>query len=522
MKNIDPTYTTIHKTVCPFCSYGCEFGVVVNDFGIKGVEYLKEGSSEGRLCPRGSAAAMLLDHPRRLTAPRKDGAVVDWPRMIKDMKKVITKPKQVAVTFDRNITLEEHGLISEFCRSTGIPYVASSYLEPETYLARFLKSPCSLTDIQDAETIVVVGDPFNVAPMISKTLIAWRLADKKHRLIVIDTFTTHTSGFATDFLKTNLGTEPFILYGLAEAGISGIDITEHTGIQASTVQACAAHLKKTKKGAIIVCLPFGHTYDPLLVAEGVAQLQHHTGFAVMPLVEHVAMEGSQHFGELLGKVKKKTIKNIINFGELFPFYYPQLSKELKGTTVYATSPYVLSGAVALPAALNLEKTGSIMTTFGTRTLPGALSPASGAYTVEALLSRMGAEIGTGKPMHAATVKIDTRTRAQDIVERSSSRKKKFVLVGEKLAYAFLNIYDEETVKIHPADASDLGVQQHDSVLVKSRLGKVAFTAQVTRDVGRGMIVVSAETPHAKGLFDYIIKDNIINFIPTEVEVWRKG
>jgi len=522
MKKIDPTYTTIHKMVCPFCSYGCEFGIVVNDLGIKGVEYLKEGSSEGRLCPRGSAAAQLLNHPRRLTVPRNDGKTVDWTRVIKDLKKILTKPKQVAVTFDRNLTIEEYGMISSFCRTAGVQYVASTYLEPETHLMRFFENPCSLDDIQKAETVVVIGDPFNVAPMISKSVITWRLKDKKRRLIIIDTYTTHTTGFATDFLKTKLGSEPFLLYGLAQQSTGEFDVGEHTGIDARKIQEIAEHLGKTKKGVIIVCLPFGHTYDPLLVVEGIAHLEHRTGFKVMPFVEQVGFQGSTYFGELLGKVKKKTIKNIINFGELFPFYYPQLSKELKAANVYGTSPYLMNGYTSLPAALNLEKQGSVMTTFGTRTLTGGLPPASGAYTVGDVLKGIGGDVGIGKPMNTPAVKINFKERAEHILERNRSRKKQFVLVGEKLAYAFLNVYGEETVKIHPVDARELGAKQHDTVLVKSKQGTTAFTAQVTGDVERGMVVVSAETPQAKGLFDFIIDNNIINFIPTEVEVWRKG
>jgi hypothetical protein len=66
------------------------------------------------------------------------------------------------------------------------------------------------------------------------------------------------------------------------------------------------------------------------------------------------------------------------------------------------------------------------------------------------------------------------------------------------------------------------VKEDDSVLVKSKQGKAQFPVHVTGDVDRGMVVVSAETPQEKGLFDFITKDNIINFIPTEVEVWRKG
>ncbi|GAI97585.1 unnamed protein product, partial [marine sediment metagenome] len=87
MKKIDPTFTTVKKTVCPFCSFGCELGVVFDEFGVKGVEYIKEGSSEGRLCPRGSAAALYLNHPKRLSMPMKNGKVLEWSKLIKDLKK---------------------------------------------------------------------------------------------------------------------------------------------------------------------------------------------------------------------------------------------------------------------------------------------------------------------------------------------------------------------------------------------------------------------------------------------------
>lgn len=387
---------------------------------------------------------------------------------------------------------------------------------------KFFGDGCSLEDIEKAETVVVVGDPFNVAPMISQALITWRLKDRKRRLIVIDSLSTHTSGFATDFLKTRIGTEPFVLFALAQDKIGSIDIAEHSGVDAHITGEIAAHLKKTKHGVIIACLPFGHTYDPLLVVDGIAHLQHNTGFTVMPFVEHAAFEGSEHFGELLGKVKKKTIKSIINFGELFPFYYPQIWKELKTANVYATSPYAVDGFASLPVALNLEKTGTIRTTFGTRTLTGALQPASGAHTVGDILAGMGGTGNTGKPLSAPPVKIDPGERAGSIVEQISSRKKKFVLVGEKLAYAFLDVYGGDAVKVHPADAEALGVQQHGSVFVKSRQGKVECAVLISGEVDKGMVVVSAETPRIKGLFDFIIKDNIINFIPTEVEVWRKG
>ena len=86
MKDFGRLPITVKRTICPFCSFGCEFGVVFDDFGVNGVEYIKKGSSGGRLCPRGSAAAFYLNHPRRLCMPIRDGKTLDWSKVVKELK----------------------------------------------------------------------------------------------------------------------------------------------------------------------------------------------------------------------------------------------------------------------------------------------------------------------------------------------------------------------------------------------------------------------------------------------------
>ena len=204
MKKVDPTYTTVKKTICPFCSFGCEFGVVFDDFGVRGVEYIADGSSQGRLCPRGSAAALYLNHKLRLSMPTHNGKVLDWTKLSKDLKRIFDKPANVAVTFDRNITIEDYHSILGFCKEQGIDNIASSYLEPEAFLHRFFKEPFIPDSISKAKTILVVDDPFNQVPMLSKSLIDWKLSDRGNRLVVIDSIATHTSTFASDFKSTKL------------------------------------------------------------------------------------------------------------------------------------------------------------------------------------------------------------------------------------------------------------------------------------------------------------------------------
>jgi len=519
----EPLATTIKKTVCPFCSYACEFGVVFYDFGIKGIEYIKEGSSEGRLCPRGSAAALYLDHPGRLSMPVKNGKPVDWAKIEKELKKVIEKPKSVAVTFDRNITIEEYESIIDFCKKAGIDHIASSYCEPEAFLNPFMEKSFSIDNIDSAQTIVVLGDPFNQAPMLSKALINWKLKDRKNRLVVIDTIGTHTAAFASDFLRCRVGTEPFVLLGLAEEHVENVNIYEMCGISESIIRDVGKSLKAVKNGLIFATLSFGHTYDSLLLIEGLKKLQQFSGKRVVPFVEFAGFEGNQHFGSVLQSAKKRTIKYLINFGELFPYYYPQLLKGLKALNIYATSPIKRNGYTTLPVALNLEKQGSIITTFGKKTLSGAIKPASGAKIISEILTLMKKISGKGQSLQAPDVKIDTRERIGRLAEKISTQRKKktFTLLGEKIAYNFLGFFEKEAVKMNPLDAAKLGIKPQDTVSMKSKHGLVNLGAKLTTDVGEGVVTVPAETPDTKGLFDFEIDEDVINFIPTEVELWRK-
>jgi len=524
MKTIDPLYTAVNRVLCPFCSFGCEFGIVFNDFGIKGVEYIKEGNSEGRLCPRGSGAAFYLNHPRRLTMPLKNGKAVDWSKMVKELKKVVGRPKDAAITFDRNLTIEEYNLLVSFCREVGIENIASTYLEPERFLRGFFKEPFSTEEINNAKMIVVVGDLFNQTPMISKTLINWKLSNRRNRLIVIDSINTHTAVFANDFVKTKVGAEPILLLEFAQENSETVDISEFSSISKKKALEMSRSFKETESGIIIACLPFAHTYDSHLLTEALSRFSSFSGKKVVPFVEYMGFDGNQHFGSVMSSIKKRKIKYLINFGEIFPFYYPQIVKGLKGLNLYSTSTLKYDGYTAIPAALNLEKEGSIMTTFGRRNLTGNIKPASGAKTVAEIINSIQETSADERSLQAPAVKIDVKERIEKVVDkcRAARKKKNYLLIGEKIAFSFLGLFEKEMIRINPHDAKELGIKPNDRVSIKSKQGEVELRAKLTDDVGRGITSVPAEIPEVKGLFDFEIVNDIISFTPTEVEIWRKG
>jgi hypothetical protein len=423
----------VKRVLCPFCSYGCEFGIVLDDFGIKGVEYLKDTPNQGRLCPRGSAAARYLDHPMRLTVPYRSGPR-DWQAILKDLRKALLDPASVAVAFDRNITVEEYEAVMGFCEKTGIEHVASAYFEPETLLDVFFdpRAPFSVDEIGPCEMILVLGDLFNQSPMISRHLINWKLRDRKNRLVVIDSLKTHTAYFASDFIRVKPGTEALLFQALCNEKIGGIDLNETTGVPGSAAGDFARSFKNCKNGLIMACLAFGHTYDPVLLVDGLKRFSASVGKKVVPFVEFKGFQGRGSFADVLDRAKKKGIKTLVSFGELFPFYYPQVARELGRAAIYAAVPLRSRKHTQLPFALNIEKTGSVVTTFGVRRNSGDIKPPSGAKDALEILGMLGYEPGKAPVYQAAELKVDVKASAKKVAESCAPLKKnKYRLFGEK-------------------------------------------------------------------------------------------
>jgi formate dehydrogenase major subunit len=59
------------KSVCPYCAVGCGQDVYVKDGRVTQIEGDPDSPiSRGRLCPKGSASASLVNNPQRLTKVR--------------------------------------------------------------------------------------------------------------------------------------------------------------------------------------------------------------------------------------------------------------------------------------------------------------------------------------------------------------------------------------------------------------------------------------------------------------------
>jgi len=533
MIQIDPRATTVKRTTCTFCSYGCELGVVFDDLGIRGVEYIADAvPNAGRLCPRGSAAALYLNHPRRLTLPMKENLTVGWDKIVKDLKRYLKKPEQVAVTFDRNLTREEYFAIMNFCDQTGIEVTASSYLEPESLLSPLVRrrQPFSWADLDAANFVVIVGDLFQQAPMTSKHIIEWRYRDRKNRLVVVDSLGTYTGKFATDFLKVGVGYEPLAVLGLAGVLEPSVDL----GLPHARLREIGDNLKAAAAGVIFVTLSFGRTYDPILFVQALKTLSDATGKFVLPFVEFAEFTGQRRFGEVLEMVRARKIKQIINFGEIFPFAYPQVARQLKGVEIFTGAVLKPPGLnrehnfhnwekmTMLPAALNLEKSGTIFTSLGPRALHSDIPAASGAQNACQILARFGAVNIREQFSQPAEFPVAVAERIENLKRKLSTHKKgRYLLVGDKAAFDYMAFWENERIRINPDDARRIAVKTGEAVVVRSKNGEAEFAAELSATVPAGVLAVPAETGRTKFLFELEVDRGFVNFPPTEVELWRK-
>jgi hypothetical protein len=419
-----------------------------------------------------------------------------------------------------------------FCAQNGIGVSASSYLEPESILGSLVRdeNPFTWTDLDGANTVVVIGDLFQQAPMMSKHIIEWRYRDRKNRLVVVDSLGTYTGKFATDFLKVGIGYEPLTIMALG----GGLEPTVDAGIPLPRLREIGDNLKTVPAGLIFVVLSFGRAYDPILFSHALKILAETTGKKIVPFVEFSGFEGTKRFGDVLELVRAKKIRQIINFGEIFPYVYPQVAGQLKGAEIFTSAVLKPPGAdpkhnvhnwdeiTVLPAALNLEKTGTVITSFGPRAVKTEIPTASGAQNINQILARFGPVDNRGQIPRPADFSVAVAERIENLKRRIQNPKKdRCLLVGDKTAFNFMAFWDTERVRINPADARRIAVNPGESVLVRSKNGEAEFAVEISDSVPAGVLAVPAETGRTKFLFDLEIDQGFVSFPPTEVELWRK-
>jgi anaerobic selenocysteine-containing dehydrogenase len=500
------------RTTCPFCLNGCE-SVVTAGYQYR-MEYPTDAVvNRGRLCPRGNSASIVVDHPRRLAYPLLDGKETSWDRAMAYCREAIagSEPNETAVVYSRGLTRDEIRAVGGFASVLRTSNLVCGYVEPDNWFQVRLAGTkaATLDDVREAKTALLVGDVFGTSPVAAGPIMEARYADRKNRMVVIDSVKTREAGFAHVFLQVRPGTEVFALLGIAAsldrslgadvarcAAAAGIEERQLSDVaKLLTGGPCfvgsAMHLGR-------VAYPLQHGLMSQLIATKAGATFNGFGEARVPF-------GKQSFGEFRSRVDARDMKTVFWFGGLHPYSYPELLPEATKVRFSVVSsifrPDVFIPGLVLPVASELEK-GSVGESYwGEVNRRPVAEPPSGARPVPAILAEL-AEARTESPLPAPTMSEAEAVKATlAALEGFRPVSDEFVMVGEKRAIGIGGFYEsEEQVSVAPADVARLGLSDRDNLLVESAAGSSQFHVKPTAAMLPGVLAVGVNAHRNRSLF----------------------
>ncbi|MBS4015921.1 MAG: hypothetical protein KGZ86_05755 [Candidatus Latescibacteria bacterium] len=531
----------IKKSVCPFCLYGCELAInEINrgDFILYKNEYdAKSDINQGRLCARGNLAPTVLNHKRRLAYPLFNNKNVIWNDALKQISSHLKSipASEIAVTYDTNNTIEELTAIFSFAQELKVDKIARTYLHPESFLSYGISNieNADLKDIANARQILIIGDVFSKSPVIAKPILDAKYADRSHRLFYIDSVNTKLAGFANKFIWTKPNTEPIVLAALILAmGKPAKDmlgdrnfnslkklssrLLEICGVLEKDIQEICQSITANEHSVILCAIDFGKTKDPLLLsllAQLIAVLIPGKKF-LAPALSMVPF-GKVGFGSVLEMLDQEKIKALINFGEDFPYYYPQVFPYLNKLDMFIhadtfRNPHIsqISGitrnyTLAVPSLL--EKSGTINTLWSRQNLKPVAPALNGTKPIPEILDSIVPYSSTKtKPR----LNFNSNLNIDDVINRLISFVENykdnpdFTVIGEETPFAYRGLFenDAETIKINPLNAEHLNIKPDDKVILSINGKEKTYIAKITPSLPNHTAAVSVTTPDNRELF----------------------
>ncbi len=148
------TADRVVPSICPYCAVGCGQKVYVKDERVIGIEGDPDSPiSRGRLCPKGAAAAALVNNPNRETKVkyRRPGAT-DWEELSLGQANEMIAARMLRT---RDETWEQENADGEPLRRTlGIHFLGGATLDSEeNYLVKKLFTAAGSLSIENQARI---------------------------------------------------------------------------------------------------------------------------------------------------------------------------------------------------------------------------------------------------------------------------------------------------------------------------------------------------------------------------------
>ncbi|MEO0078748.1 MAG: hypothetical protein ABIK86_07115 [candidate division WOR-3 bacterium] len=524
------------RTTCPFCLNGCTSGVDWNGVEHK-MHYFPDAEvNRGRLCPRGNSANIVIDHRERLCRPLLDGRDITWSEAEALVRSWLsqTKPEELAIVFSRARSVGEVRRMHGLARELGTPNLVCGHIEPENSFNHRLEgvANATLAQVESSRAMLLVGDVFSTSPVASWRILDARYADRKNRLVVIDSIRTRQAGFAHLFVQVKPGTEPFVLVALAALldpeGVPGVDVDRFAsiaGISRDTLNAAAKMLGPEVHGFVGSAMHTGRVFHPALHSLASQLVAKAANKPFVGFREAGLPFGPMRFADLRNAMVEGRIRMLFWTGGLFPYSYsellPELSKveHLVATSIFIPDPPVRG--VILPLTAELERASVGASYWGTVERAPLASPLSGTREFSQVLDWFGRAAETNeilpKPASASEV-VAMAQKAAGFVRETAE----WLLIGEKKAIGLRGFHDpEDRILVNRSDAAKLAVSDANFIKVQSPSAAAEFRVHVSDTVPAGVLAVGVNVHRNRALFplavDELTGDVAITPVPVSVE-----
>jgi predicted molibdopterin-dependent oxidoreductase YjgC len=497
------------ESFCLFCSLGCKFAVKVDKGVALSPEFCPDYPiNEGRLCPKGLYAIELLNHPRRLLAPRikEDGKIkeISWEESLGTLASKISEVKgkygsqAIGIVIGPNHTNEEILAAQELARAIGTDNFACSFPPNDWGLLSTpdIIPPTRVEDMENANCSLIIGNLFVTHPVLARGVIDAKYKARGNSIMVIDPERTNTAWFANTHLQNRPGTEALTLVGMLKSILSSSPergenikkklqavpdeaISKATGLSMSQIAMVARAFNDAEKGGVFLSPGFKGMADINLIAQLCKLLVENAkgDKSFMPLFTFgnavgafsmCSRDGGKSFPQLIEEASSGKIKLLIDFGEDLLSSYPSAKvqgalSQLEFLTI--SSPFVFEterlAHMVLPCASWLEKNGTVNFFDARRErLEPVLEPPGIAKSDLEIILQLSREFGASldaekisKEAEALGRKSLSRGKGKPEMDKLAEKLNELVKesVAEDKEYPYLLIAGESTV--HFTDGS---------------------------------------------------------------------